>query len=310
MVQGRSGLGRFCLQAIRVFPARPRVGVRIPLEKPSFRKKVSVLSPSRSARAGLAALSLVSLGWLVAGCDSPEVAEPSAAPKASSPVPHSLPELREGWKTRWTTFPPLPACEELAPSVAPACVQTVAKRQALKEAEEKGVESAQHLTLAAAAAEASATAATQLERAYIQRLLLNAGTASASAAPSAGAPPVASAPPARSADPHHDHAQDGIKQIIEHAKHGESRDRDPVLGASTQYFGAERDALLRLAGYIRAGSPTEREQALGLLERHAERFPKSQRTRQIVAETSVIVSDEAVRARLGAIRSKLSPASQ
>ncbi len=278
-------------------------------------------------RASFVSLCLASL--LVAACDSPQETE-SPAPTGSSVAPYSLPALRADWKTRWATLPPLPDCKELAPTVAPACEEALKKRQELAQAEAKDIASEQHLTLAAEAARATAHAATQLELAYVQRLVLNAAP-SDSAAPNGGAAPSDSAAPSGSAAPsaklhpghgdgkvampsgsaapsgsaHHDHGKDGIKEIIQHAKHGEARDRDPVLSASAQYFGAERDSLLRLAGYIRAGSPAEREQALKLLEHHAERFPKSQRTRQVVAETSVIVSDEAVRARLESIRSKL-----
>lgn len=259
---------------------------------------------------------------LISGCDESKQPEPAASSKA--PDGSRIAAMRADWLKRWPQFPALPECVGLAEADRSVCTTAIAKRDALKTGEEKQVPASEHLKLAAEAADAAASAGEKLEMTYMQKLVLRADPkagdkAHPSAAPSAPAAPSA-APSAEVADgprPHaHDHApsaagsgeaKNGVMAAVEAAKHGESRDRDPLQLAGFQYFNAERDALLRIAGYIREGAAEDREKAIELFEKHANRHPKSGRARQLLNEAIILVSDRTLRERLRKIRTTLGP---
>ncbi len=190
------------------------------------------------------------------------------------------------------------------------CTSAISKREALKAGEEKDVPATEHLKLAAAAADEAASAGEKLEMTYMQKLVLRADPKSGGAHPAPSAAPSAAAPqgsaaapaPSGSAGP-----KNGVMAAIEAAKHGETRDRDPLQLAGFQFYNAERDALLRIAGYIREGAPEDREQAIELFKKHTERHPKSARARQLLNEAIILVSDKGLRDRLRKIRESLGP---
>lgn len=255
---------------------------------------------------------------LISGCDESKKPEPAASSKA--PDGSRITAMRADWVKRWPQFPALPECVGLGEAERSVCTSAIAKRDALKAGEEKQVPASEHLKLAAEAADTAASAGEKLEMTYMQKLVLRAdpkagGKAHPSAAPSAPAAP--SAAPTPHAHAHaHDHApagsgsseaKNGVMAAVEAAKHGESRDRDPLQLAGFQYYNAERDALLRIAGYIREGAPEDREKAIELFEKHANRHPKSGRARQLLNEAIILVADTTLRDRLRKIRTTLGP---
>ncbi|MGE0320909.1 MAG: hypothetical protein AB7S68_01325 [Polyangiaceae bacterium] len=247
-------------------------------------------------------------GVLTSACDQSKPAPPS--PSGTAPDGSRIEAMRGDWLKRWKQFPELPECTGLAESDRSVCTDAIAKRDALKAGEEKAVPAAEHLKLAAEAADAAAAAGEKLELTYMQKLMLRAapkaGEPAPSGAPSAApAPSVAAAPSAAPAPS--SSAKNGVMAAVEAAKHGESRERDPLQLAGFQFFSAERDALLRIAGYIREGAPDDREKAIELFKKHAERHPKSARARQLLNEAIILVSDKALRDRLRKIRTEMGP---
>lgn len=225
--------------------------------------------------------------------------------------------MRAGWKKRWPQFPALPSCGDVGAEGEKLCAAALATREDLKQAEMKDVPNAEHLKLAAAAAEAAAAAGAKLELTYLQRLVLRGQSEpSASAAPSASikapgapAPSASAAPSAKPAASGHEHEspQGSVKRVIEDAKHGHAVERDPLQLASLQYYNAERDALIRVAGYIREGNAEDQELAVQLFEKHAMRHLKSLRAQQLLNEAIILVSDKQLRERLRVIRRKMGP---
>ncbi|MCB9588565.1 MAG: hypothetical protein H6718_24360 [Polyangiaceae bacterium] len=254
----------------------------------------------------------ISSAVLTSACDESKPAPTS--PSSNAPDGSRIDAMRADWLKRWKQFPALPECMALGEADRPLCSTAIAKREALKVGEEKSVAPAEHLKLAAEAADAAAAAGEKLELSYMQKLVLRADpkagdkgkppAATPSAAPSVAAL-SSSAPspaPSGSAEP-----KNGVMAAVEAAKHGENRDRDPLQLAAFQYYNAERDALLRIAGYIREGAPADRETAIELFKKHANRHPKSTRARQLLNEAIILVSDKALRDRLRKIRTEMGP---
>lgn len=268
-------------------------------------------------RVGLGVVSVCLLSGPLTGCEKQVQEAPRAS--ASAAAGGQIQSMRAGWKKRWAQFPALPACPEVGAEGEKLCRAAVETRDALKQGELKDVSNAEHLSLAAAAAEAAAAAGAKLELTYLQRLVLRGQSEPpASGAPSGSVkPPSApsaqpssaqapSAAPAGSGDEHQSPAG-SIKRVIEDAKHGHAVERDPLQLASLQYFNAERDALLRVAGYIREGNAADRESAVQLFEKHAMRHTKSLRAQQLLNEAIILVSDKELRERLRVIRRKMGP---
>ncbi|MCA9626390.1 MAG: hypothetical protein KC766_01935 [Myxococcales bacterium] len=242
-------------------------------------------------------------------CD--ESNETPSAASSKAPDGSRMDAMRADWLKRWPQFPALPECVGLSEKDRTLCTDAIDKREALKAGEEKKVPAAEHLKLAAEAADVAAEAGEKLELAYMQKLVLRADPKAEdkhhpapSAAPSAPSPAASAPIPAPSGS---DQPKNGVMAAIEAAKHGQTKDRDPLQLAGFQYYNAERDALLRLAGYIREGAPEERAQALELFEKHAQRHPKSGRARQLLNEAIILVSDKVLRERLRKIREKMGP---
>jgi hypothetical protein len=250
----------------------------------------------------------IGLGVLATRCDKPK----STPPVLSSEAPDGsrIKTMRADWLERAARFPALPECGGLAIAERSLCTDAIAKREALVAGEKKDMPDAEHLKLAADAADAAAAVGEKLEVTYMQKLVFRSGPRpghkahpAPSGAPSAGpAPSVAAPAPSGSSSP-----RNGVMAVIEAAKRGEARERDPLQTAAFQFYSAERDALLRIAGYVREGAPAEREQAIQLLQKHSERHPKSARLRQLLNETIILASDQTVRDRLRKIRTKMGP---
>lgn len=307
--------------------------------KAMMNRKQLVIRPSRAA--------LLGLGLLISGVGcgkSQGSTESNPAPSAEAPGQGNLDVFRAGWLKRWEQLPPPQPCAQAASEEQALCDLALKERDLLKQAEEKQVSGEKHMDLAAALAKAAAQAGTQLELRYLQRLVLNSqpntapsgSSAEAKAAPSASAAPKAPGQGDHAGHDHaghdhagHDHAghdhgmipglgapggsaapapnKGSIKGLIEQAKHGESVEKDPLQLSSMQYFQAEREGLLRIAGYLRAGTPAEQAHALKLFDAHADAFPKSQRASQLLNEAIVLVSDKELREQIRKIRLKLGP---